>query len=440
MSYKIIDLPALGRPFNATDIIEVSENGTGSYKANIGDFTLGGENYIFVNSNGTPAQNGQAVRDAYTAAQAMTPNGAAISYTNRVVILLAPGYYSFNEAVSGALLINTSFIDFISITGQPDVYFSSIQVLSTFASPINIFLVGIDTTKNNYYPHAAFAVTTFGVGGENITVKNCVGGNYSFSSFSIGFSGLYENCIGGDYSFCTTGNATTPPAGILSLATGNFSNYGVIKNCTSGEYSFLSGSDVFPGTISNYGNIHNCKSSLGNSFCTSSFRAANYGVIQDCEGGNYSFCIVIDNVGTGSSLNAGSIINCQVYLGPGFCIYLGSSFNSTSAENQGLISGCFSAGTLAFVINDGPVVGSNSGTIVNCFTTASMAFCGAFGINTGIIIECTAQDDAFCSDNAIGNSGQILRCTLSNGTFTVAAPTAPGRVVLGIDTTGVVNF
>jgi hypothetical protein len=46
MSYKIIDLPSLGRPFNATDIIEVSADGTGSYKANIGNFTLGGENYI----------------------------------------------------------------------------------------------------------------------------------------------------------------------------------------------------------------------------------------------------------------------------------------------------------------------------------------------------------------------------------------------------------
>lgn len=37
---KIVDLPDLGRPFNATDIIEVSDDGNGSYKANIGNFTL----------------------------------------------------------------------------------------------------------------------------------------------------------------------------------------------------------------------------------------------------------------------------------------------------------------------------------------------------------------------------------------------------------------
>jgi hypothetical protein len=197
MSYKIIDLPALGRPFNATDIIEVSANGTGSYKANIGNFTLGGENYIFVNSNGTPAENGAAVKSAYTAAQAMTPNGVAKSATNRVVILLAPGYYTFNESVDGPFTVDQSFIDFESLSGSTDVYFSSIQVNST-GTGIDVFLSGIDTTKNNFYTHGAFAITTKAGVDENIVVTNCVGGDYSFSSFSQGFKGSYTNCVGGN--------------------------------------------------------------------------------------------------------------------------------------------------------------------------------------------------------------------------------------------------
>lgn len=438
MSYKIIDLPALGRQFNATDIIEVSANGTGSYKANIGNFTLGGTNYIFVNANGTPAQNGAAVRTAYTAAQAMTPNGVPRSAANRIVILLAPGYYSFNEAVDGAFLINTSNIDFVSLSGNRDVYFSSIQVKSTSSQQINIYISGIDTTQNNYYPHAAFAVASSSGIEENIVVKNCKGGNYSFSSFSSGFQGLYENCEASAYSFCSTGDAASPPIGIISSATGTFQNYGNIINCTALEYSFVSGVAVPAGTIANYGTIKNCICDQVNSFCYSEFRAQNLGVIENCQSLDYSFCAVNDSIGTGSSANSGKIINC-IADGPGICLYGGSSFANTSALNTGLISNCYSTGISSCVINDGASVGSNTGRILNCYIQGQ-GFCGENGSNAGQIIECTASATSFCCNNATGISGQILRCTLLADTFTVGTPTGSGRVVLGIDTTGVVNY
>lgn len=438
MSYKIIDLPALGRPFNATDIIEVSANGTGSYKANIGNFTLGGENYIFVNANGTPAQNGAALKSAYLYAQTLTPNGSPLQETNRITILLAPGYYTFNEAVDGPFEVNQSFIDFESLSGNPDVYFSSIQVYGSPIVGLDVRLIGIDTTKNNYYPHAAFAVASIGdTGSEYIVIKNCVGGDYSFSSFSKGFYGLYENCIGGEYSFCSTGFGTSSPAGIISTATGNFSNYGIIKNCTASDYSFVSGAFLPAGTIANFGTIQSCNSTGNTSFCHSVFRAQNAGAIIDCQSYDFSFCTSTDSIGTGSASNIGAIVNCQVY-GAGFCVYLGANVSPTCAQNQGLISGCYSSGTGAFVINESLSLGTNSATITNCFMTGQ-GFCGANGINSGIISNCTAQNNSFCNDTPSGNSGQILRCTLLNDAFTVGA-TGGGRVVLGIDTTGVVNF
>ena len=436
MSYKIIDLPALGRQFNATDIIEVSADGTGSYKANIGDFTLGGENYIFVNANGTPEENGAAVRAAYTAAQAMTPNGVAISAGNRVTILLAPGYYTFNEAVDGPLFINTSFIDFVSLSGNRDVYFSSIQVKSPLGNDTDIVLIGIDTTVNNYYSHAAFAIASSAAPNEKIIVKNCKGGNYSFSSFSNGFKGLYENCEAGAYSFCSAGDAASPPAGITSTATGNFSNFGNIINCTASDNSFVSGLDVPAGTIVNYGDIKNCTATIG-SFCYSEFRALNLGVIENCQGDSYSFCAVSDMINTGQSINAGKIINCSVN-GPGICLYGGASISNTSAQNTGLISNCY-ADLSGCVINDGASIGNNSGKISNCYVDGQ-GFCGEGGSNTGNIIECTASATSFCCNNATAISGQILRCTLLSDTFTVGTPTGSGRVVLGIDTTGVVNY
>jgi len=443
MSYKIIDLPALGRPFNATDIIEVSANGTGSYKANIGNFTLGGENYIFVNSNGTPEENGAALKSAYLYAQTLTPNGNPISATNRVVILLAPGYYSFDEAVDGPFTVDQSFIDLESLSGNPDVYFSSIQVYAgTLIVGLDVRLVGIDTTKNNHYTHGAFAIASIGdAGSENIIAKNCVGGDYSFSSFSKGFYGIYDNCVGGNYSFCSTGDGTAP-AGITDVSTGNFINFGTIKNCSAPELSFVTGINSVSspaGTIANYGTIENCTSTGISSFCYSEFRVQNAGTIKNCSAGSFSFIITSDAINTGMASNTGTVINCIV-SGQGVCVYLGASISPTSAYNTGLISNCTvsGAGGFGFIINDGILLGTNAGQLLNCYIDGS-GFCGEGGQNQGLIIECTASDTSFCNNNPSGISGDILRCTLLGDTFTVGA-TGGGRVVLGIDTTGVVNF
>jgi len=437
MSYKIIDLPALGRPFNATDIIEVSADGTGSYKANIGNFTLGGENYIFVNSNRTPEQNGQAVRDAYELAKTLTPNGNPLDYNNKVIILLAPGYYSFDEAVEGPFVVDQNWIDLESLTGSRDVFFSSIQVKSP--SPgIIVNISGIDTTKNNYYPHAAFAVASSGGIDEGLTIQNCKGGDYSFSSFSAGFSGTYNNCEAGTYSFCSSGDSLTPPDGIISTYTNDVDNLGNIINCKAEGFSFCSNTSIATpvGKSINYGNIRNCIAK-SNSFCYSEYISNNIGVIEDCQGDNYTFCATVDSDGTGESLNNGVISNCRIY-GSGGCVYSGASADSNSASNLGLISGCYSTGDSSFVINDGSEIGSNSGNILNCYTQ-NQGFCGPDGKNQGNIIECTAQYASFCNDNPSENSGQILRCTLLGDSFTVGV-TGGGRVVLGIDTTGVVNF
>ena len=436
MSYKIIDLPALGRPFNATDIIEVSANGTGSFKANIGDFTLGGENYIFVNSNGTPAQNGQAVRDAYTAAQAMTPNGNAIDYNNKVIILLAPGYYEFTESLMGPFVVDQNYIDFESLTGSRDVFFSSIQVDSS-SSGITVNISGIDTTKNNYYSHSAFAVASSAGVDEFLNIQNCKGGDYSFSSFSSGFNGIYNNCEARMFSFCSSGDSLTPPDGITSTYTNNVDNFGDITNCKAEGFSFCSNTSIATpiGASTNYGDIKNCIGQ-GNSFCYSEYKSHNLGVIEDCQGDDYTFCATADNVNTGLAENNGFIVNCRIY-GNGGCVYAGASFDPNSAKNSGLISGCYSIGESSFVINDGASIGRNSGIILNCYIEGQ-GFCGADGVNYGIIIGCTATFTSFCSGNPSGNSEQILRCTLLGDNFTVGVTT--GRVVLGIDTTGVVNF
>ena len=141
--------------------------------------------------------------------------------------------------------------------------------------------------------------------------------------------------------------------------------------------------------------------------------------------------------GLGFSLNSGRIINCTS-IGSGFCVYGGSSSSSLAAENTGLISNCNSSG-LGFAILDGLSIGTNLGQILNCYVDEE-GFCGSGGDNGGIIIECTAQYTSFCNQNAAGISGPILKCTLLGDVFIVGTPPFGGRVVLGIDNTGVVNY
>lgn len=432
MSYKIIDLPALGRPFNATDIIEVSADGTGSYKANIGNFTLGGENYIFVNSNGTPIENGRSVRDAYTAAQAMTPNGSAKSATNRVVILLAPGYYDFDEGVDGDFIIDQSFIDFESLSGVADVYFSSMNIFSTGTGK-NIRISGIDTTKNSYLSTGPFALYTTGGVNENIYIKDCVGGDYSFGAFSSGFVGTIDTCVAGNYSFGYT--ADFAPVG-MSFVGINPTLYGTYKNCIGGNYCFLSSQALSGGSgqLNNYGTIDNCKAG-SNSFQYSEIDLViNGGIISNCVStGTKSFCVSEGNFGVDQS---GLIVNCR---GTNTSFVVGYAFGN--AVNSGRIIDCYATGISCFCVHmDFPNYCINYGTISDCTATNTTgAFCGVGGAQYGFINNCIAYSEAFCCNTPSGIYSDIYRCTMVSDTFTVAA-TAGGRVVLGIDTTGVVNY
>ena len=407
-------------------------------------FKLEGTNYLSVLANGTPAENGQAVKDAYALAQTLTPNGNPLSAENRVTILLASGYYDFKEDIYGQFIISSKYIDFISLSGQPDVYFSSIDVISQTVAGFttcDIRIVGIDTTKNSYYSHGAFGVESSAGPDENIIIKNCVGGDYSFSCFSSGFVGEYNNCTARNFSFCCVGDPSAP-AGFYGLfANGNFANFGDIKNCKAEGYSFVVGMWGFSTyTIENYGTIENCEAIKDRSFVYSLYRAVNYGSIRNCRADLSSFLFVEDSViGSGATINSGRIEGCRT-SDNSFVVYSGGNAAIDSALNQGEIINCQSFGKFSsFVVNMIFGVGNNSGTVSNCISNATDSFCAAYGLNAGYILDCFSSDRSFCS-YAPGNIyGDILRCTIVFGTWTTGT-TGGGRVVLGIDSTGVVNF
>lgn len=406
-------------------------------------FKLEGTNYISVLAQGTPAQNGAAVKAAVTIASNMTPNGNPLSNTNRVTILLAPGLYTFNEAVDGQFYVVPLYVDFESLSGEPDVFFSSFEV-GNFGGFVNTRITGIDTTKNSYYGHGAFAVSSTGGVNESITIKNCVGGEYSFSSFSSGFRGTYENCVAKDFSFGSTGDGISPPAGITGVPTAflGFNNYGTIKNCVStGIFSFCT-SYISNADATNYGLIENCITG-GSSFCCSvTGNAINYGTIRNCDDttgmqAGYSFCNVYSGTIGTQAVNSGTIINCTGN-GNSFCSNEGTWSTDSAAVNVGRIIGCRSGGN-SFVSNFNFSNGQNSGTIINCSASGNNCFCGNSGLVLGNIINCVANSDSFANQTPGNISEDVLRCTLTGDTFTVGV-TGGGRVVLGIDNTGVVNY
>lgn len=97
---------------NVTNVYYVNSGGTsgGTVDINIGQLTgYSGENFIVVNGNGTPTENGELLKSVYDKAKTMTPNGSQISESNPMNIMLSPGYYEIGEPLIYRIkLLNTN--------------------------------------------------------------------------------------------------------------------------------------------------------------------------------------------------------------------------------------------------------------------------------------------------------------------------------------------
>lgn len=251
---------------------------------------LSGSNYIFVEANGTPIQNGGYLTASYALAKLTNPTGS-----DRFSVLLGPGYYEFNSNFN----INTEYIDVVSLTGDRDVYITGSSTIVISAD--NVYVRGIDVGANNFTITSSF---------PNTIIKNCKGGDESFggdSTLSNAFTmaGTFIDCEGGTYSFA-----------------GNGSAYGTFINCIGGNNSF---GDKCDGIFKNCVGGNNSFATLGNieggifENCTAgdaSFAAAGTIVssaeLKRCVGGMDSFCIASPNV----QININGVLeSCQLTVG-----------------------------------------------------------------------------------------------------------------------------
>jgi len=244
---------------------------------------LSGSNYIFVEANGTPIQNSGYLSSSYDLAKLTNPTGS-----DRFSVLLGPGYYEFNSD----FIIDTEYIDVVSLTGDRDVYITGSGTIVIIAD--NVYVKGIDVGSKNFTITGSF---------PNTIIKNCKGGDESFggdsnsSSFNpFTMAGTFIDCEGGDYSFAGNGFA-----------------YGTFINCIGGDYSFGNFCD---GIFTNCGGGNNSFAYQGN---------IEGGLIENCTGGEQSFAF------NGSIISPSVLKNCTGGYG---------SFTDANGAIEGLLQNC----------------------------------------------------------------------------------------------------
>lgn len=211
--------------------------------------------------------NGQNLVDAYNYAKTLTPNGAALSATNRVSVIIQPGNYT----IAAELAINTQFVDLIGMEAQklergavPAVIISG-NTLNVTANDVRVqgISVGAQAFKiGNNLPLQIFEDCTGGdisFGGEGIASGafiNCTGEYGSFGGEGGTASGTFTNCTtGGEgYSFGGVGTAS----GTFTNCTGGTNSFagegpasGTFTNCTGQDASFGGGGGTASGTFTN---------------------------------------------------------------------------------------------------------------------------------------------------------------------------------------------
>jgi hypothetical protein len=238
-----------------------------------------GKNYVYVSANGTPTQNAIELQTAYNLAKTIT----GLSTTNRFKIIMGTGKYQF----TGQFLIDTQYIDFVSLTGDADVEI----INDIYVTANDVFLKGLKTSLLfNIGTNLSLLVCdtcvglgnwSFGYNGPYVnssTFNNCIGGMFAFTS-GFGVSGKFTNCIGGDYSFY-------------------YRTSGVFTNCIGGNYSF--GRSFASGTF------NNCIAGI-DSFGTYSVAS---GTFNNCVGGIRSF-----GGGGGDGILTGKLYYCRLTSG-----------------------------------------------------------------------------------------------------------------------------
>ena len=254
---------------------------------------LSGSNYVFVEANGTPTQNGLALSASYVQAKNSSP-----SSTNRIAVLTGPGKYTF----ASNFTLDTQYVDVVSLTGGCDVLVTGSGTIAVTAN--DVYVRGIDVDVKNFTITDSLPL---------LKVKNCKGGDYSFGGQlnpiqgsqplnPILVNGTFTDCEGGDFSFAGNGMAY----GTFTNCVGGDSSFGyycdgIFTNCIAGDFSFGGDMGYIDGTMENCTAGDNSFAPVGDINATA--------ILDNCVGGLNSFA------SGPSSTITGKLIKCRLTTG-----------------------------------------------------------------------------------------------------------------------------
>jgi hypothetical protein len=433
----ILNKPTLGTAAaaNTTDFATAAQGilaDTAIQPADLAPYVTSKDSYIIV-------QAGDDLAAKYTQAKTLTPNGQALSATNRASLIVFPANYS----LAAELSINAEFVDIIGLGAQtlergsiPAVTITD-NTFNVTANDVRVQGISVGDQRFNItgtkplqqFDHCTGGEYSFGETAAAGTFKNCVGGNTSFGDAGLA-SGTFINCTGGNTSFATFGTASgifinceaSFSFGAVGSASGTFVNCegldasfggdsgtasGTFVNCIGGQYAFGGFALVGGSTGTASGTFINCTGGI------ESFGGAGgiaSGVFKDCTGGEGSF-------GSYGSIVSGRFTNCTGgvysfgYQGTASGIFINCNGSAYSFGGDGTASGSFfdcSAINRSF-----GGFGLASGTFVRCSAEAE-SFGGDAGTATGTFTDCVAGADSF---GALIASGKFYQCRLLIGTF-----------------------
>jgi hypothetical protein len=333
---------------------------------------LKGNNYIVVYGNLLNTfSNGKELVDKLAFAKTLTPNGQLLSDTNRMTVLVAPGKYD----VDFTLEMDTPYVDLISLTGDADVFLTSLNGAGDTAIKVttsDIKIKGFNLTEqgNNIIIEGAYSNNYF----ENIIGS---GGSFSNGTFGGQVAGNFKNCVGGEGCFANIKNEE-----ILISST--------LENCTAVEVSF--------GYVIVESTLINCLAGA-QSF---GFFAISESILNDCESGMESF-------GCAKAISGSTLTNCTADRG---------SFGRTNVPGESTIIEASQLNNCKAGNNSFAVKNSDDSSFINCVGGDE-----SFGANiaNSIYKNCKGGNNSFGAglqswpDLIAG--GKFYNCEAGDGSF-----------------------